>query len=413
MDTATTRSARTFVPPILFAAALGLVAWKLLGTVSSAVRDTSSDDGFYLRYMQAVREGGLSVLPGLFDAWNADARAWIFPPPSRIGFILASVAWSWIFGATIQALQYLSLASHLVGAIVNYGFARRHLGEPRALLAGALWAFSPLLMGLSRLALTDSFIALCTSVALWLFLEMMTEPASFRRRALFGCAFGFMVLVKELTVLLLVPLVALVLVERFWRRRPLPLAGFALTFAASGVAVAAIVVLAAGGPSTLLETARIVMASPATNAYAIQYGSGPWFRYLIDFLCLSPWTTVLAIGFLGVLVSRLRAGEYERPLVLLALVAAFLVLELSFFTKNVRYAVALELPIRVFAVCMLGEMAKTARPVRSTALVALAVILLCWIDWRSFDLFWVRYRGYDPVTQWLIGVRHMMPFPYR
>lgn len=399
------------LPPAVFALALALAVMVIFDSLPAAAREPTADDGYYLRYMQRVHDQGLSVFPRLFDEWNADPKNWIFPPPSRVGFIVVSAVWASIFGATVQALQYLSIAAHLSSSIATYLFARRRFGDPSALFIAVLWLFSPLLMGLSRLALTDSTIALCMSLCAWLFLELVLDPESWRLRILFMAMFAFTVLVKELSVLLLVPFAAFVLVERFWRREPLKLSVFAGAFVVPGMIVLPIFVLAAGSLPKLLETTRIVLSSPATNTYAIRYGTGPWFRYVVDFLCLSPGTTLLAIAFLGVLVLRLRRGEYDRRLVFLLLIVVCLVLEYSFFTKNVRYAVLFELPIRVFAVCMLTEILQTSKPIQSAIACGIAVALLCWFDGQYFQKYWVRYHGYDPTTWVLAGTREMIPFP--
>jgi 4-amino-4-deoxy-L-arabinose transferase-like glycosyltransferase len=400
-------------PPILFAVALAIALCVIVGSLPSAARDANSDDGYYLLYMKALHERGLGAFPGLFDLWNGDPARWIYPPPSRIGFAVVSALWAGLFGVSLDALQYLSIAAHVVSSIATYLFARRHLGEPNGLFVGVLWLFSPLLMGLSRLALTDSFIALCMSLSTWLFYELLLRPESWRARVAFVAAFSFTVLVKELSVLLVVPFSAFLLVERFVRREPVKLGTFAACFAASGVVALPLFVLAAGNPSKLFETTRIVLASPATNDYAIRYGSGPWFRYVIDFLLLSPVTTLLAIAFLGVLVTRLRRGEYDRLIVLLSVLAIVMIALYSSFTKNVRYAVLLELPISVFSVCMLNELFGSASTQRRIACCAVAILGIAWLDWSCFDLYWVRYHGYDPVSYWLAGMRHIIPFPVR
>ena len=340
------RPSSRFLAPLVFALALAVAAGVIGTSLPGANLDPDSDDGYYLMYMQEIQGRGLSAFPGLFDEWNRVPENWDYPPPSRIGFIAATALWGALFGPTMAALQWFSCTAHVLGAVVNYLFARRHLGEPKALFAGVLWSFSPLLMGLARQPLTDSLIALCMSLSVWLLLELVEAPASRPRRILFMAALAFMVLVKELSVLLTVPFVAFVLIERYWRREPLDLWAFALTFALPGVVAGAIFVLAAGGPRDLLETTRIVLESPASNDYAVKFGAGPWFRYLIDYLCLSPATTLLAIAFAGVLALRLRGGDYDRALVFLGLLAALFLFELGFFTKNVRYGVALELPLQ-------------------------------------------------------------------
>jgi 4-amino-4-deoxy-L-arabinose transferase-like glycosyltransferase len=399
------------IAPIVFAIALAIAAALVVGSLASAPHDARGDGHFYLQYMQQVHEHGLSVFPSLFDHWNGDAGSWDSPPPSRIGFIVVSAVSAAVFGPTIDALQYLSIAAYLAGSIANYAFARRQFGEPRALFIGVLWTFSPLLMGLSRLPLSDSWNALCSTLTAWLFLEVVREPASSRRRVAFMAMFAFAVLVKELSVLLVLPMAALVLVERCRGRAPLSLASFAFLLALPGMVVLPLFVAAAGSLASLLETTRIVLASPAANRYAVNFGSGPWFSYVVDFLCLSPVTTLLAIAFLGVLAARWRRGAYDRRLVFMALLVVCPLFEYSFFTKNVRYAVLLELPIRVFAVSMVCELFRARSLIRSALLGGVAIACLCWTDARTFDLFWVRLHGYDPVTNSLLSVRHLIPDP--
>jgi 4-amino-4-deoxy-L-arabinose transferase-like glycosyltransferase len=401
--------AERYLPPALFGVALVLLAWILVRSLSSAVKDERSDDGYYLHYMTMVRQHGLSVFPALFEQWNTTKEFWIFPPPSRIGFIVTSALWSHLFGTTIATLQYLSLAAHLVLCVVNYAFARKHLGEPKALLLGLSLAFSPLLMGISRLALTDSFNALCMTTTVWLFVELSKDPGRFALGIPFMLALAFTVLTKELSVFLCVPFLAFVAYERFVRKEPRNVRRFALWFAIPGVLVLASFLLAAGGAARLLETMRIVLSSPATNDYAIKYGEGPWFRTVLDFLLFSPGPTLLAIAGLGLALVRFREGVYERTSALLAFLAVLFVLELSFFTKNIRYAVVLELPLRFFAIGFVVQIAGGLRTRRSVMLSSIAVLILCWLDWRTFDAMWVKARLYDPVTAWLAFLRHLVP----
>jgi len=397
------------LPPILFLLAGALLASILIGSMGAAVRNPNADDGYYLRYMQAVGTDGLSAFPRLFDQWIATPKDWIYPPPSRVGFIVASALWSKAFGASPQALQQLSLASYLLLILLNYLFARRRFGDPRALFMGVLIGFSPLLMGISRLALSDSFNALCMTSTVWLFLELLDDSRSLRRSILFGASLAFMVLVKELSVLLVAPFLGFLLYERFARRVPHDLRRIALTFAAAGLVSASVFALAAGSVPKLLETTRIVLASPATNAYALAFGSGPWTRAILDYLLFSPWPTLLAIGWFFATALHLRTGRYERESVYFGFVAASLILLFSFFTKNIRYGVVLELPIRVFAVLLLGEIFGGLRRSSAVALTGAAVLLLCWLDWRSFELVWVEKRCYDPVTAFLAVVFGLVP----
>ena len=122
---------------------------------------------------------------------------------------------------------------------------------------------------------------------------------------------------------------------------------------------------------------------------------------------------VLAIAFLGVLAVRLAHGEYDRRLVYFAIVVVCMIAVYAPFTKNLRYGVLFELPIRVFAVSMVAEICRTASARRSAILSAAVVAALCFAEWRSFDLYGVHYRTTDPVTLTLAGMRHVVPFAVR
>src|SRR5262249_16884251 len=102
-------------------------------------------------------------------------------------------------------------------------------------------------------------------------------------------------------------------------------------------------IAAAGGASTWLATITTIKSSLAHNVFAYDFLSGPWYRYLIDFLLVSPLTTLLALAYLGLVALRLRRGEWERPQAYLAIAAAGLLLEFGLIEKSLRYLLVLEL----------------------------------------------------------------------
>ena len=399
---------------LLLLLVLALVAWSATRDFPPEPEQAKGDEWYYLRYLQVVSARGLAELRGIFERWNADSFDHVYPSPLRVAFIVTSVAWGRVVGATYRSLQTLSLVSLLLGCVVNFFFARRHLGELRAFLVAALVGFSPLLLGLSRRAFADSYAILCSTAAVWLFLETLKDPSSTAKRALFVVALAWTVLVKEHLVLQALPLVAFLLYERFVRRVPHDLVRFGIDFAAVGIVVAGVLLLAAGDVRTLAATVNAVLVSPASNAYAIKYGSGPWFSPVLDFLLLSPWPTLLAIGGFWIALARARSGRresgsYERESVYFAFLCAGLLLSLALFTKNVRYAAVLELPIRALAVLLVCDLARVSASRRRALLACAAIALICCLDLRGFRLFWLENPGFDPVTHFLARVRQVIP----
>jgi hypothetical protein len=401
-----------------FAFVLALVACIAIQALSSAPYSARSDDGYYLHYMRSVQEHGVGIFPQLFDAWNRDVLvtqsplnkpSWVHPPPWRIGFIVFAAFWAKLFGASLVSLSWLSTISHLAWSFINWFFARRRMGDAFALALGTLCAFSPLLLGLARLALMDSFTVLWVTLSAWLFLEMLAAPRSWLWQGAFACTFTLAILTKELSIFIGPPLAAAALMERFVRYRQLPLGRFALALAAPAVVSGVIFLIAAGGIGPFSAMAKQVLASPATNEFAVRYCAGPWYRYLIDYLCLSPAPTLLALFGVGALVQRVSAGEWSTPEVLFTMLGAGLLLEQAPFIKNVRYMVALELPLRFLAVSFCFRLARR-RSFESSALVAAAALVaMCFWDWQSYRRIFVDAGGYDPLSVNLLQAREIVP----
>lgn len=393
---------------ILIALGAGAILSASLGRV---VYQENFDEGFYLRYVRIVQEQGLTGFRRLFEEYLAIEEFHVWPNPLRVGFIAVGALWVSGFGVTFAALSKLSVASHVVLVILGFAFTRRRTSDGRALLVAALLASSPLLLALGRRALMDAFATLTAALAIWLYLELLRRPARPGLRAGFVAAFTGAILVKETSILLIPPFAAAWALERFVARSELRAWPFAGLLGLAPALCGLVWLAASGHPVALLRVVEIVLGSPATNAYAIEYGSGPWYRYLVDFVALSPWPTILALGGLASTLARCRPGAWNTERAFFATLAIVLVAEFSLFTKNVRYLAVLELPIAFLAVACLDEILAGLRANTHRILAATAVVLVSWMGWHTFDTLFVEGGLYDPVTADLLGLRHMIPWP--
>ena len=403
-----------------FAVLLTLVAWTLFPTLASAHHSPRKDEGYYLLFATLVQQHGVRIFPELFEAWNTNTLvgefplhgpSWWHPPPYRLGYILACAGWGKLFGGGLAGMSWLSAVSHLVCTTINWSFARRHLGDPFGLALAALCGFSPLLLGVGRLALMDSFTVVWVTLAVWLFLEMIEEPLAWAWQIAFALACTMAILTKELSVFIVPPLAAVALLERFARKRPLPLWRFAAVIALPGLIAGPLFILAAGGLERLLVTTKLVLSAPANIPYALLSCSGPWYRYLIDYLCLSAFPTVLGLLSVGALLQRIFEGEWSTPEVLFALLGAGLLAEQAPFIKNARYLLLFELPLRLLTLSLLFRLTRRVLPWRGMLLVGGAVAWMCFLDWQSFRHVFVDANGYDPVSVELLEAREIIPRP--
>ena len=379
----------------------------LRATLSMAVPyEPNSDEGYYLRMAAVLETEGLSAYPRLFEAWNRDTANWIYPSPLRVGHLLMLAGLLEVLPASLETLSWLSVASQLGWVLVCAWFARRLLPEGFALCLTLLLATAPLLLGSARLALQDSHLLFWLGLAIWSFLDCVRDPSQRGMRVVFALSFAMSVLVKETSALMGPVFLALLAWQRWVRREPLPVLSLGLLVVLPALLVLPTLLIAAGGLEPLLATARTVLGSPATDEYAIRYGSGPWYRYLVDYLLISPWTTLAACAGLGARLSGKRFEFGDRELTLLALLGCLLLVEMSFFTKNARYLLILELPLRALALAWIFGLAGGAR---RTVLVAGFVLLVVVSDLSSFEYGWVRHKIYDPLTGTLMQLRGLLP----
>ena len=181
----------------------------------------------------------------------------------------------------------------------------------------------------------------------------------------------------------------------------LSLAAVSLIPAALAVIAAA---LACGGWETLRQVFLANFNSAASNPYAQKYGSGPWTRYVLDFLLLSPVPTLLYLVWVGVLIG---SREPEEAGWLWALVPLLFLPLSAPITKNVRYALLLEAPIRLAAVGLLQRLTGWTRKPALWMVLAMACLLL--LDGLSFCDLFVTGELYDPVSVSLLALRGLIP----
>jgi 4-amino-4-deoxy-L-arabinose transferase-like glycosyltransferase len=366
-----------------------------------------ADESYYLRYATLANEDGLTAFQGMFKDYISDSQNWVFPNPLRIAFITISALWTRIFGATYLALSSLSLFCYLLALAVSYYFSKKYFGRTVSLLFCILLAFSPLNMAMARRALVDSAANLFLISSIWLFFDMLEDRKRFKY-FIFVITYALAILIKE-TAILLVPVFVLYLfIRRYALKKELHLSDL-LYISIYPPLLAGIVYLAAAGtPFNVLRVIKIIMASPSTNLYAILYSSGPWFRYVVDFILLSPWVSILAIGFF---FSYISSKQYQEKMLYFMSVFIIYFLVLNIFAKNIRYAILLDTPLRIFAVFMILKIIENrfTKSKYAPILPYTLVIAIAAYDYLSFYNLFITNGIYDPVSFLLLKARQFIP----
>jgi 4-amino-4-deoxy-L-arabinose transferase-like glycosyltransferase len=355
------------------------------------------DEHIYGTYVRTLNEQGVKGLRTIARAWRDDPRLNKGPLPFRVAYVAAGAAACRLLGGdTLENLASVSAVFGILTVAAAAWLLGRWATAGPAFLASLLVVASPLLLGLSRRALQDTMLAFLLVLAFGLFdrawregrksdavwlavvltLGWMTKESMFFLQAVFaamavyyGCVHG-------------------------WRGRWLLLPAFI----APPVLYFAVCSVLAGGTSQALETLAAYGQQQSHIPYARAFQQGPWYRYLADFLLMSPLTFVLAIfGCAHIGRSRLWPRASLAALILATGLLTLSVLPLM----NLRLAVCLDIPLRFLAAVGIFAMAQRlaaltrARP-ESILVVLAAVAILA--DMGQFVRLYVVGGLYDPVT---------------
>lgn len=394
-----------------------LAAFLIASAAVSAVSVTLSSGSFrahpadeitYISYASFLKERGISAYPQMVDGYtrNLSNKVVAMSSPLKAGFIAPAAFALRFFRDGFAGLAFLSLTAYLVFVLSAVYPLKKEYDDYVSLLCVFLMAFSPLVMAMSRRALTESLFLCVCSLAIWAFREY---SRSGKRTAQAACAVLLLwaILIKETAVLLAVSFMIYSVFRHASGRK-----GFVwgvVLMCVSSVAAAVVLTFSLGAWRQVVDilTLHFFRKAVATNRYDMVFCSGPWYRSLMDFFVLSPVVFILGISYAFVHMTRRdRQNDLMTFLLILSIVW---ILALSPYPKNVRYALILDIPIRLGAVLMLKELC-WGRP-RSCPwlLTSVCVFFLAVTDYARFWSLFVTQGIYDPVTPLLLRAVHILP----
>lgn len=374
------------------------------------------DEALYRDYIIKLDKVGLIGFPEICQLYLEDQRK---PetitklPPTRFLYVYAG--WMWkraAFGdapplqprspgfaekdPALVSLHRVSCLFSILGVVAVGIAAYRMLGAASMLGVLALVGFAPVSIHMAQHALIDGFFAFWATVCLWLLWENLRHPREARWLAVLGVAIALMVLTKENSFFVFVALAGLVAVNR-WAKFGIVTPQLIAAGIGGAVAGALILVWLAGGISHFLEIYRLLVTKAQTLTYAIKTGDGPWHRYLVDMLLVSPVVLLLAIGGF---FTQLRK---DRACLFLAL---YVGLTYAFmcnvkYAMNLRYATIWDLPLCALAAAQVGEITRIFGR-RQQLATALIIAALCGYGLRQYLVFFSDFGLYELVSEGLL-----------
>ena len=389
-----------YTKTIVFSTLLVFVIGVFLRLYPSAgTQGIGFDEKLYAKYVNVLSKTGLKNYPATCEAYieaQQELPSAILPP-TRFLYIYSAYLWQSAFGGdSLIALHRISCLFSMLTLALSMFFAAR-VGGPAVIMGvTALMACAPTQIHMSQHALIDGFFAFWALLSVWTLWENLQSPNRIGWLLFYGISLGLMVLAKENAAFVFAAILLLLLLNRwmqFGRVTPALLATTLIGPAAGFV----LLNILAGGPAHFIRIYELLIQKAYALEYAIRFCDGPWYRYLVDLLLVSPLVFLLAVGEVFQITRAKKAALYFT----LFIAGSYLCMANVKYSYNLRYANMWDLPLRYLAFAQLTTLSTSWGRYRVPLLVGI-VLLLCLFELNQYRIFFVDYRLYELVSEGLL-----------
>ncbi|HYY13073.1 MAG TPA: hypothetical protein VE758_01420 [Chthoniobacterales bacterium] len=364
-----------------------------------AFRQLGFDEGLYRKYVEALSQGGITSYPDIVDGYIEVQKT--LPgsilPPLRFLYIFAAYVWHLLFGCdALAALHQVAAFFSVLTLGLATIFAWRLRGAMWGIGVAALTAVAPTQLHMSQHALVDGFFTFWALLVLWLFWENLQAPRDWRWLVAYVSAFALLVLTKENSGFVWVAILVL-LVANTWLGFGTIMRELVIATILGPLLGVVVLVFLAGGVDTLFHTYQLSVGKNFQLRYAVLTGDGPWHRYLVDLLLVSPIILLLALGSVACLERTKRPELFMSVFI----AASYLVMCNLKYGMNLRYANMWDMPLRFLAFSFLVSLITRVRRYHNI-LLGVAVAAICAVELRQYIILAVQFPLYELVSEGLL-----------
>ena len=321
-------------------------------------------------------------------------------PPTRCIFILAGWAWDALFHSGARmSLRYVAATFSCLSFLLSGWFAFRLGGIRYALAVGALMAVAPMELVMAHRELMDGVFGFWALLTVWLLWENLQRPGRLGWLAPYAGAIAFLVLTKENAFFVAVALGGIICTAALFPSLNLGKATWSTVAATAigGLLGIGVLISISGGLGTLIETYRLLVTKAEGMAFAYQSGGGPWYRYIVDLMLVSPLVLLPAIGK----IFAIRREDRQSIFLLLFVVFSCAVMVNVKNGMNLRYATMWDMPLRYLAAGAILQMAGAVRRWPIATAVSLVGVVGA-MELHQYLLIFVQHGVEDPITLYLM-----------
>jgi 4-amino-4-deoxy-L-arabinose transferase-like glycosyltransferase len=358
---------------------------------SAAFTNKGFDEAIYTGYVKALEKRGLLRYSELCSAYvdlQSKEEAAILPP-TRFLYVYTAHLWHvTVGGEAYRALVNVSAIFTILTLFVTAGFSLR-LGGPQVSLATtALMSMAMNQIHQAQHAMIDGFFTFWCLIALWSLWENLQQPGRKWWLITYGLSLAALVTTKENSFFVVVAICGL-LVANFWLRFGTATKPLFLTTVLGSLAGFVFLVFLSEGLDVFIKMYRILVEKSKVLPYAILNGDGPWYRYFVDVMVISPLVLLLAIG------RSFRVHFQDKALLFLLVFVGltFAMMANVKYGMNVRYTTIWDMPLRYLAVSQVALFANQAGR-HGPLIMLLATIGLAAFELYQYFVFCVWFPAY-------------------
>ena len=370
------------------------------------------DEHLYQRYVVLLNAKGLGAYPAFCDYFLQEQTAGGICelPPTRFLYIFCGSIWCQLFGpggldqpgpaanaAALSALKSVACLFAILTLIPSALFARRLRGDSAMLGTLALMCCAPVQIHLAQHRMIDGFFAFWALMSLWLLWENLRAPNHAGWLTALTASLACMVMTKENAFFVFVALGGLLALNRRGQWGTVT-PKLLLCLIAGPLAGLTVLVALAGGTENFISIYELLVTKAQVLQYAIMTGDGPWYRYVVDYLLVSPIVLLLAIG------GIFSTARESRPLLYLtAFIACSYILMCNVkYGMNLRYTTIWDMPLRLLAYAQLAQLTQRFGPRQPLVLGGL-ITALCAYELRQYVIFFHDCAMYELIPFGLLS----------
>ena len=363
------------------------------------------DERLYRDYVEQLSEKGLGHYPDIIREYNEKQMKLpdAILPPSRFLYIFSGYLWhSLLHIESLESVRNVSSFFSILTLALAATLAWRMHSPVWSLALTALVAVTPTQIHMSQHALVDGFFTFWALLTLWMLWENLQSPRHWGWLAGYAVALALLVLTKENAFFVWIAIVIVLAANRWLQYGRVCPELLIATILGPILGLMALRVLA-GGVDVLIRTYQLFITKNYSLAYVIKTGDGPWHRYLLDLLAVSPIIVILAIGA----VFRINRTKRAELFLMMFIAGSYVVMCNLKYGMNLRFANIWDVPLRFLALSTLAGVVAPLRQGRNYIL-PLAVAIVCAFELRQYLTLFVDYPLYELHSEGLLRALNIL-----